>query len=79
MSEVARKRKKRTQVGFGMQKAVPFLNMTDRTIRRHIKEAREGKAEIPIPYIQYVKGGDITFIPSELRLWQWNRTNGITT
>ena len=77
MPEVVRKRKKKTQAGFGFSKALALLGMSDSTLRWHIKQAKEGKAELPIPYKQHRLGGDYKFDPDALRLWEWNVTHGI--
>ncbi len=78
MPEAVKKRKKPESLGFGMEEAKVLLGMSARNIHRHIEEAKKGKAEIPIPYIQVVPRGRITFEGEDaLRLWQHNRTNGI--
>lgn len=77
MSEGIKERKKKVQRGFGLSKAMDLLGMSASTLRWHIDQAKDGKAELPIPYKQHRPGGDYKFDPDALELWEFNVTNGI--
>lgn len=59
------------------EEALAFLCMKKSRLEELIAYAKTGKDKMPIPYYQDCKGGKLTFIISELKLWRWNRTNEI--
>ncbi len=53
------------------------MGYSDSTMYRHINKAKTGKSTFP--YRQDMPRAPYGFVISELKLWRWNVTQGLTT
>ncbi len=77
MTGLAVKAKDEIEPTVDIEAAKKFMKYSTSTLYRRINKAKAGKSTFP--YRQDGRKCPYKFIISELKLWQWNVTQGITT